>query len=73
MVIRDRGGGTPPQVRGRLFTRRFTNEENGQDICLTMVQEILLSRGFCFSPESDPPRPHRFRDSLPTEESTLLL
>jgi nitrogen fixation/metabolism regulation signal transduction histidine kinase len=53
LVIRDDGGGIPPEVREHLFTPFFTSKENGQGIGLTMTQEILLGHGFDFSLESD--------------------
>jgi len=54
-VIRDTGGGIPPEVREHLFTPFFTSKENGQGIGLTLVQEVLLAHGFDFSLENDAP------------------
>jgi nitrogen fixation/metabolism regulation signal transduction histidine kinase len=54
-VLRDNGGGIPPEIRDKLFTPFFTSKQDGQGIGLTMVQEILLAHGFDFSLETEPP------------------
>jgi nitrogen fixation/metabolism regulation signal transduction histidine kinase len=52
-VIRDSGGGIPPEAREQLFTPFFTTKRDGQGIGLTLVQEVLLAHGFDFSLEGD--------------------
>ena len=67
IVVRDTGGGIPPQIQARVFEPFFTTKSNGagSGMGLAIVKRVVENHRGSVDLESEPGRGATFRVTLP--------